>query len=83
MKKDIAWLDDALSILKNISLIDLDDEVLALVESYGYEITLKTSDAIHVATAEYLLDEDDYLVTFDKQMAKNAKQLGLQVITSS
>jgi predicted nucleic acid-binding protein len=83
MKRDVAWLDDALSILKNISLIDLDNEIFDLVESYGSEITLKTSDAIHVASAQILLGEDDYLVTFDKQMAKNAKQLGLQVITSS
>lgn len=83
MKRDVAWLDDALSILKNISLIELDNEIFDLVESYGSEITLKTSDAIHVASAQILLGEDDYLVTFDKQMAMNAKQLGLQVITSS
>jgi len=82
MKREIAWLDDALSILKNISLIDLDNEIFYLVESYGSEITLKTSDAIHVATAQILLGEDDWLVTLDKQMAANTKKLGLQVITS-
>jgi len=82
IKRDVSWLDDALSTLKSISLIALDDEVLKLVESYGSEITLKTSDAIHVASAQILLGENDWLVTLDRQMAANAKRLGLQVITS-
>jgi predicted nucleic acid-binding protein len=82
MKRDISWLDDALSALKSISLIALDDQVLKLVESYGSEITLKTSDAIHMASAQMLLGENDWLVTLDRQMAANAKKLGLQVITS-
>jgi predicted nucleic acid-binding protein len=82
MKRDIAWLDDALSILKNISLIDLDDEIFNLVESYGSEISLKTSDAIHVATAQILLGEDYWLVTLDSQMAANAKKLGIQIVTA-
>jgi predicted nucleic acid-binding protein len=82
MKSEIAWLDDAFSILKNISLIELDNEIFDLVESYGSEITLKTSDAIHVATAQLLLGEDDWLVTLDHQMIANARKLGLQVISS-
>jgi predicted nucleic acid-binding protein len=82
MKRDVSWLDDALSALKSISLIALDDQVLKLVESYGSEITLKTSDAIHVASAQILLGEDGWLVTLDRQMAANAKKLGLQVISS-
>ena len=82
IKRDVSWLGDALSTLKSISLIALDDEVLKLVESYGSEITLKTSDAIHVASAQILLGENDWLVTLDRQMAANAKRLGLQVITS-
>lgn len=82
MKREIAWLDDAFSILKNISLIELDNEIFDLVESYGSEITLKTSDAIHVATAQILLGEDDWLVTLDHQMIANARKLGLQVISS-
>ena len=82
IKREAAWLDDAFSVLKNISLIDLDDEIFDLVESYGSEITLKTSDAIHVASAQLLLGEDDWLVTLDRQMAANAKKLGLQVISS-
>ena len=82
MKREIAWLDDAFSILKNISLIELDNEIFDLVESYGSEITLKTSVAIHVATAQILLGEDDWLVTLDHQMIANARKLGLQVISS-
>jgi len=80
--REVAWLDDALSILKSVSTIDIDNEIFDLVESYGSEITLKTSDAIHVASAQILLGEDDWLVTLDRQMAANAKKLGLQVISS-
>jgi hypothetical protein len=77
------FLEDAYVFLGNVNVIEISESVLLRVEGYNSENTLKTSDAIHVASAECLLDEDDYLITFDKQMAKNAKQLGLQVITSS
>jgi hypothetical protein len=32
-----------------------------------------------MATAELLLDVDDLLLTYDKQMANNAEKLGLKV----
>ena len=35
-----------------------------------------------MATAELLLDVDDVLVTFDRQMALNAERLGIKVLTS-
>jgi hypothetical protein len=35
-----------------------------------------------VASAQILLGEDGWLVTLDRQMAANAKKLGLQVISS-
>lgn len=76
------FLEDAYTFLESINAIEISESILLRVEEYSSENTLKTSDAIHVATAEYLLDEDDYLITFDKQMATNAKKLGLQVISS-
>ena len=69
------------ALLKNIGIIPIDEEILQRVESYPSAITLKTADAIHIATAEALLDRGDSIVTLDKQMATNAELLGLAVIT--
>jgi predicted nucleic acid-binding protein len=68
--------------LKNLGVIPIDEEILQRVESYSSEVTLKTADAIHMATAEALLDQGDSLVTLDKQMASNAALMGIAVITS-
>lgn len=68
---------------ERVTLLDITDSVLMIVESYNREITLKTSDAIHVATAGLLLEEGDSLATFDKQMATNADRLGIPVLTFS
>lgn len=66
-----------------VTLLDITDSVLDIVESYSREITLKTSDAIHIATAGLLLEEGDSLATLDKQMAANAERLGINVLTFS
>lgn len=75
-------LGAAREFLKNLGVIPIDEEILRRVESYSSEITLKTADAIHMATAEALLDQGDSLVTLDKQMASNAALMGIAVITS-
>ena len=67
------------ALLKNIGIIPIDEEILQRVESYPSAITLKTADAIHIATAEALLDRGDSIVTLDKQMATNARRLGIKV----
>lgn len=75
-------LDVAREFFKNIGIIPIDEEILRHVENYPSGITLKTADAIHMATAEALLDKSDSLVTLDKQMANNAALMGIAVITS-
>lgn len=83
MKVDSTFIERALEVLNVIQLIDIRDEILERVESYGSEITLKTSDAIHVATADMLFDGGEgTLLTRDKQMSKNADALGLKVISA-
>lgn len=77
-----SWLKDSLQLLDSISLLAISDEVLNEVEKFGQEITLKASDAIHIATALLILDEEDYLVTLDRQMLINAEILGLRVISA-
>jgi predicted nucleic acid-binding protein len=76
------WVPYAYEFLSTLNLINLDSYVLDAVENYGEEVTLTTADAIHVSSAQSLLEEDDLLVTFDKKMAENAKKMGLQVISS-
>lgn len=82
-KLDAARISDAEIFFAGVNLIDLNRVVFEMVESYSSEITLKTSDAIHVATAQLILSQDDFLITLDKQMSLNAEKLGLSVLTSS
>ncbi len=35
-----------------------------------------------MATAEHLLDIEDVLITYDKQMVLNARRLGVKVLTN-
>lgn len=76
------WIPQAYDFLNSVHLVNLDCYILDTVENYGSEITLTTADAIHVSSAQSLLEEEDSLVTFDKEMAKNAKKMGLSVISS-
>ncbi len=69
----------AVRILSQIQFIEISDQIIDDASRYPQEITLKSSDAIHMATAELLLDVDDALVTLDKQMALNAQRLGIKV----
>ena len=75
------WLPYAYEFLSTINLVKLDDYVLDAVENFGEEITLTATDAIHVSSAQSLLEEEDALVTFDRKMAENAKRMGLLVIS--
>lgn len=82
MKVDQGLLSRAQELLARIALVAINRRVIDTACLYGPKITLKSSDAIHVATAEWVLDENDVLITLDKQMARNAKMLGLKVISS-
>ena len=76
-------LESAFEFLDGVNCLEISDEVLSLVENYGAEITVKTADAIHLATASLILDEEDYLVTLDKQMQVNAERVKVNLFTSS
>ena len=76
------WLPYAYEFLSTINLVNLDNYVLDAIENFGEEITLTAADAIHVSSAQSLLEEEDSLVTFDSKMAWNAKKMGLLVISS-
>jgi predicted nucleic acid-binding protein len=82
MKRQPELLKRASDILLRIEFIEMTDQIIDNASIYPQEITLKSSDAIHMATAESLLDIDDVLLTFDKQMALNAERLGIKVLAS-
>lgn len=82
MKVDPELIKRATGVLRKIQFIEITDQIIDDASVYPQEISLKSSDAIHMATAELLLDVGDVLVTFDKQMALNAERLGVKVLTS-
>lgn len=61
------------------NLIEIERRFLKHAENYPPEITLKSSDAIHIATVECLQPLISGIVTLDKQMILNAKRLGIRV----
>ena len=83
IKFNVDKINQAEEFFERVTLLDITDLVFKVVESYPREITLKTSDAIHVATAGLILEDGDSLATFDKQMATNAERLGIPVLTFS
>lgn len=64
--------------LSNIVLLDLSAEILELASAVPPP-TLRSLDAIHIATALALGDELDAIVTYDMRMADAARLAGLRV----
>ena len=79
---DPELLVDAAEILSRIKFVEMTQTIINTASTYPQEITLKSSDAIHMATAEHLLDIEDVLITYDKQMVLNARRLGVKVLTN-
>ena len=79
---DPELLIDAAEILSRVKFVEMTQSIINTASTYPQEISLKSSDAIHMATAEHLLDVDDVLLTYDKQMVLNAQRLGVKVLTN-
>ena len=82
-KFDPLLVNYAKSVMEQISVCEIEEDILRRAESYGPEITVKASDAIHLATTEALSSLIKGIITLDKQMAKNADRLGLEVFSNS
>ena len=82
MKQIPKFASLAAEILMQFEFVEISDQILNHATFYPHEISLKSSDAIHMATAEHLLDVDDVLLTYDKQMVLNAQRLGVKVLTN-
>lgn len=66
-------------LLSQVQFTEMTESILVRAESYTDEITVKSADSIHLATAETLAPVIEGIITLDKQMAKNAKKLKLTV----
>jgi uncharacterized protein len=77
-------LEAADQLLARVSLIPLDDAILAIAETTPPP-TVATLDAIHLATALRLADAGalDAIMTYDVRLAEEAQQHGLTVLAPS
>ncbi len=77
-------LDRAESLLANVSLIPLDEQILTATETLT-PASVGTLDAIHLATAVQLAKADklDALMTYDKGLAAGAREHGITVLSPS
>jgi uncharacterized protein len=66
-------------VLEGIALVPVDDGVIRAAASLR-PTTLRTLDAVHVATALSLGDDVSHLVTYDERLTKAAKDAGINVI---
>jgi predicted nucleic acid-binding protein len=67
-------------VLLAIEVIELDDRIARGAASIGPP-TLRTLDAIHLASARELGSELEALVTYDVRLADAARSLGLPVVS--
>ena len=82
-KTEESLLPHAQELLDQFDFIGMSNLILQRAAYFPVEITAKTLDAIHLATAETLSSIVDGIITFDKQMAKNAEKLGLKVFSGA
>ena len=67
--------------LDKINFLPISNPILMTAENFSSEITLRTLDAIHIATVMSLEGSIEGLITYDRQMIANAKLLGIKVIS--
>ena len=74
-------ITEAQKILDGIDLTPVNPTILSMAENFTPSISLKSLDAIHVASVLFLGTAVEGLISYDKQMIKNAKDLGIKVIS--
>lgn len=67
--------------LDKINFLPISKPILMAAENFSSEITLRTLDAIHIATVMSLEGSIEGLITYERQMIANAKLLGIKVIS--
>lgn len=65
--------------LSKLILVPISEAVIRIAESFAGMATLRSLDAIHVASALLVHNSIEGLITYDSHMARNARELGLVV----
>lgn len=65
--------------LSKLILVPISEAVIRIAESFAGLATLRSLDAIHVASALLVQNSIGGLITYDMAMARNARELGLVV----
>jgi len=68
-------------VLKNINFVKIDSQTLVQAERLPERINIRALDAIHIAVASKMGLRINSVLTYDKQMAKAAKELGFAVLS--
>jgi predicted nucleic acid-binding protein len=66
-------------VLSDLEVVELDAAIAAVAAALG-PATIKSLDAIHLATALALVPDLDAFVTYDDRLAEAARGLGLSVV---
>lgn len=75
------FVASAKKVLGALNTVDINASILYMAEDFGSEISLRTLDAIHVATALSMRDVIEGVITYDKGISKDTKALGLIVVS--
>lgn len=76
MQHDAAHLD---VVLRSVEVVELDAEVARTASAIG-PASLRSLDAIHLASVLALLPDVDAFVTYDDRLAAAARAIGLPVV---
>ena len=68
-------------ILSKFLLTPMNPAIRSSAENFPESISLRSLDAIQVATVIFLDKSIEGLITYDKAMIKNAKDLGIKVVS--
>lgn len=68
-------------VLEKFELMPLSRPILTIAENFSSQITLPSLDALQVASVIFLSPMVKSLITYDKNMIKNAKALGISVVS--
>jgi predicted nucleic acid-binding protein len=71
----------ATEVLAQLQYTDLDSQTLNLAEAFSPDVTLRTLDAVHVASVLRISDAVEGIITYDKQMIANAERMGIKVLS--
>ena len=68
-------------VLSQLQYTELDPQTMQLAEAFTPDITLRTLDAIHVASVLQINRAVQGIITYDKQMIANAQNMGIRVLS--